>query len=816
MTKCFHCGDPMPPGEPITVCIDGEDRPVCCHGCAAVAQMIVGNGLEDFYRFRTGPSSRPDDDTADEWTVYDQPEMQADFVREIAGGTKEAALLVEGLYCGACSWLIEHTLQRDEGLVDVRVNPTTGRALLRWDPEKTSLSRLLRTMAAIGYRAHPLSGARLETLADGERKRALKRLVVAGLGMMQVMSYAVALYLGAFDAMDPVLAKFLRLVSLLVATPVVAYSARPFFQSAWRDLRARRPGMDVPVSLAIGGAYLASVYHTLIGAGEVYFDSVTMFTFFLLIGRYAEMAARHRASDATDSLTLLIPPAALRIVDGREEAVPVKRLQPGDPVRVRPGDTVPADGVVTEGRSRFDESMLTGESSAVERGPGEPVIAGSMNQGNPIAMEVHQVGQGTVLAGIGRLLDRAQSQRPRITRFADTAAGYFVLVLLMAAAGVALWWGLHEPARAFPVTLAVLVVTCPCALSLATPAALVAATGRLTRAGLVITRADAVETLARATHVIMDKTGTLTHGRLTVQQIQPLRGGDPTRLRAIAAGLEAGSEHPIAGAFRNAPAMRATGIRTVPGRGIEGAVEGHLYRIGRPQFVAELSGTPLPDFAADGNAVWVALGSGQGIEAVFRLMDTPRPEARETLHKLQALGLKTIIASGDRTETVAALADELGIDEFHGDMRPEDKLETVHKLQAQGAVVAMVGDGINDAPVLAGADVSVAMGAGTALARTAADAVLLADDMEMLAEGVRVARKTMAVIRENLGWAILYNAVAVPLAATGLVQPWMAAIGMSASSLLVVLNAVRLTRRRTPPACPTPQVGLSTTREATS
>jgi Cu2+-exporting ATPase len=613
--------------------------------------------------------------------------------------------------------------------------------------------------------------------------------------MMQVMMLAVALYSGADEGMDPALRTFLRWVSLLLTLPVVVYSAKSFFTSAWRDLKRRQLGMDVPVSIAIGSAFLASAWATVTDSGDIYFDSVTMFTFFLLAGRFLEMGARHRAGQAAEELVKLLPATAARLGDHGEERVPVSDLAPGDRVLVRPGESVPADGRITEGRSSVDESLLTGESLPQVRNPGDLLIGGTVNNESPLVMQVESVGEGTVLSAIVRLLDRAQTEKPSVARLADRVAGWFVAALLLLAAAVAWWWWQHDAVRAFAVTLSILVVTCPCALSLATPAAVTAATGALTRLGVLTTRGHALETLARATHVIFDKTGTLTEGRLRLESVVLVGDRDRESCLRLAAALEQASEHPIAHALCASvdSLAAASDIVATPGLGIEGSVDGQRYRIGVAAYVSGLQGLAReqPSVAGD-YPDGVVLGDAQGLLAHFSFADRLRAWAAESVAQLQGLGLEVELLSGDRLEAVQAVAQELGIARYRARCQPQDKLARINELQRQGAVVAMVGDGVNDAPVLAAAQVSLAMGSGTQLAHASADMVLLSEQLPHLAQAVRTSRRTLRVIRQNLGWALVYNLVAVPLAASGWVAPWMAAIGMSSSSLVVVLNALRL------------------------
>ena len=809
--SCFHCGLPVPPGSHYQVEIDGQTRAMCCPGCQAVAQAIVDGGLADYYRHRTATSLTAQNLVPEELqnlAIYDQPEVQRSFVTNEprdAAEIKQASLILEGIVCAACIWLNERHVNALPGVIEFRVNYATHRAQVKWDDTLIHLSEILHAIAAIGYIAHPFDPGRQEQLYKQEKSQALRRLAVAGLGAMQVMMLAVALYAGDYQGMESRMQTFFRWVSLLIASPVVLYSARPFFTSALRDLKRMQLGMDVPVALAIGSAYLASVWATLARTGEVYFDSATMFTFFLLAGRYLEMGARHRAGQAAEELVKLLPAMATRLTEKGEEVVAVAELAPGDRVRVKPGDSIPADGRVIEGSSSIDESLLTGESLPLTRSIHDEVVGGTVNVESPLIIEVERVGEDTVLAAIQRLLHRAQTEKPRLAGLADRIAGIFVGVILLLALIVGVWWWQHQPDEAFWVVLSMLVVTCPCALSLATPAALTAATGSLTRLGVLTTRGHALETLAQASHIILDKTGTLTSGRLQLQQVT-LRGSlDEGACLRIAAALEQASEHPVARALSHTvtDAPLARDVVAIAGQGLEGLVEGVRYRIGQPAYVTELLGH-VPADMVEGSQTEVWLGSEQTLLAAFSLNDTLRPGAGEAVADLRQLGLTPLLYSGDSEAAVARVAQQLGIEDFTARMRPQDKLQAMHDLQAKGAMVAMVGDGVNDAPVLAGAQVSLAMGSGTQLAQASADMVLLSEHLPHLPRAVEMARATLRIIRQNLAWAVLYNLVALPLAAMGYVAPWMAAIGMSASSLIVVLNALRLNKQYTqPPATKT-------------
>jgi Cu2+-exporting ATPase len=807
--NCYHCGQKVPEGIDLVVQVDDVLQPMCCAGCQAVAQAIVANGLTDYYRNRDAmPDSKRDalPEALGNLLLYDHAEFQKSFVRMLdeSGSEREASLILEGITCAACIWLNEQHLSRLPGLTGVDINFATRRARVRWDDSRVKLSDILAAVATIGYRAYPYDAARSEALAGKERRAALWRLFVAGFGMMQVMMYAIPVYLADGD-MAPDVELLMRWASLVLTVPVVLYSSAPFFRSAWRDLRLFRVGMDVPVALGVGAAFSASVWATVSNSGEVYFDSVTMFVFFLLGGRFLEMTARQKAVSVTEALTKLLPAFASRLVDypaSRTVAeVVASDLHIGDVVLVKPGDSIPADGCVIEGVSSANEALLTGESRPVPKRPGDFVTGGAVNSESPLVIRVEQVGEGTRLSAIVRLMERAATEKPRIVEFADKIAARFVAALLLVAAAVALVWWSIDPEKALWITVSVLVVTCPCALSLATPVALTVASGVLARAGLLVTRGHAVESLARATHFVFDKTGTLTRGQMRLLETCPLGNIDVTTCIAMAAALEQASEHPLGRALHQAAhdgAVVVSSLTNEPGNGVSGVCAERTLRIGRPEWVAELHGIPMPPsgvaLMASGDTV-IALGDETGWLALFRIGDELRPEAANLVRDLKAAGCEVVLLSGDAPVVARRVAAELGIEDIRAGISPQGKQEFVRLLQAHGALVAMVGDGVNDAPVLAQAHVSVAMGGGAALARTQADFVLLSENLDHLRQGLVISRRALQIIRQNLIWSFGYNFVALPLAMFGFVTPWMAGIGMSGSSLLVVLNSLRLQRQ---------------------
>ncbi len=806
--SCYHCGQAVPEDIDLQVDIAGQSRTMCCLGCQAVAQAIVDNGLEDYYRSRDALPESPREAmpaVLEQLALFDHQEFQKSFVRALGEHEKEASLLLEGITCSACIWLNEQHLSRMPGVTGVDINYATRRARVRWDERQIKLSDILTAIAAIGYRAYPYDAAKNEEISRKERREALWRLWVAGFGMMQVMMYAIPVYLAGDGDMTADIESLMRWASLVLTLPVVLYSSAPFFRNAWRDLRLKRVGMDVPVALGVGSAFLASLWATVTQSGEVYFDSVTMFVFFLLGGRFLEMTARQKALSVTEALAKLLPAFAQKLpnypASSEGEQVVVADLGVGDVILVRPGETIPADGRVIEGASSVSEALLTGESRPVPKAVGDTVTGGGVNNESPLMIRVDQVGEGTRLSAIIHLMERAATEKPRLVEVADRIASYFVGAVLLIAALTALGWYYVDPSKALWITVAVLVVTCPCSLSLATPISLTVAAGALAKDGLLVTRGHAIETLARATHFVFDKTGTLTTGGMRLVDIHVLGSSGREQCLAWAAALERVSEHPVGRAICLAAGETADRVATCEvfaeaGQGVGGLIDGRQYRIGRPGFAWQggLSSDPVvAEWLACGDTV-VALGVEGLPLALLRLGDEIRPEAAPLIAALRREGRRVVLLTGDANSVAQRVAGKLGIEDVRAGMTPAGKHECVTALQAEGAVVAMVGDGVNDAPVLAQAQVSVAMGGGAQLARTQADLVLLSENLDHLRSGLRRAKLTMAVIRQNLWWSFAYNLLAIPLAITGYVTPWLAGIGMSASSLLVVLNALRIQR----------------------
>ncbi len=786
MAGCFHCREPLPPSGALTVTVAGAPQQVCCAGCRAAVEWIHGQGLGDFYRLRCDDVGPGRASLAD-YTVFDRPAVLRYYAGEAVDGIAEITLALDGLRCAACTWLIERALGAEPGVLRVKVQPLTQRVTLRWRVDELALSALAGRLAALGYTPHLSDPTQVLDRIKRERRDALKRMVVAGVGMMQAMMYGVALYAGAFEGMDPTVRDFFRWVSMAVAAPVVFYAGQSFFVGAWREWQARRLGMDTPVALALALAFVASIYESMRGGAEVYFDSLTMFVFFLLLGRFAEQNVRHRAQVSLGVLSSGLPPLARRIEDGREVEVATLELAPGDTVRVAAGTTVPVDGVLLEAAAEVDEAILSGESRPLPKQVGDSVLAGSVAVSRPLTLRVERTGAATLLSSLARMADGAQAEKPASLAMAERVARVFVARVLVLTVLVGLFWVWYQPERAFEVALSVLVVSCPCALSLALPTALAAASQGLARLGVMVVRPAALETLAQVRQVVFDKTGTLTDGRIRIASMALANGVSREHALALAATLEREATHPIARAFAAAHSLSGeiSGRRQIAGEGVEALIDGRRYRLGRAAFALE---GRTPALAGD-----VLLAVDGAELAGFTLEDQLRSDAAAAIADLQSAGVATALLSGDSRSRVAALASRVGIGQWQAEQSPQAKIDALEQAQQQGPAL-MVGDGVNDAPVLGRAAVSAAMGQGADLAKAHADLILLGSRLRVLPQALALARRTMATIRRNIHWSYGYNALAIPAAACGLVPPWLAAIGMSASSIVVVWNSMRLLR----------------------
>lgn len=775
--------------------VDGVARAFCCTGCSAASRWICDAALGDYYALRSDVAARVAPDDGEDHAAWDRAELIEPHSRAV-DGSREITLVTDAMRCAACAWLIDRVLLRESGVLDAGANAITGRIRIAWNPAQVPLSHLVARLATLGYRVYLAGGEARERARRQARNTWLLRLGVAGLGAMQAMMFAEALYLDMAQQMPLATRDFFRWITFLLSTPVVFYAGWPFLAGMARELHQRAPGMDTLIAGSTLIAYGASLVETLRGGPHVWFDAAVMFVFLLLVARGLEQGARAFASARVDALARARPALVTREgAQGVHELVALDVLCIDDVVRVAAGEAVPADGVLLDADAAFDEALLTGESAPVRRRAGDAVLAGSLSR-DAARIRVSRVGADTWLSQLARLVEQAQASRPAVARAAERVSAWFVVALALCTLAVFFWWRQHDPSRAVEVAIALLVVSCPCALSLAIPAALGAAHGALARLGVLALKPDALDVLARVDRVVFDKTGTLGDGAPVLVACDTFGSFDTASVRRLAAALEAGSRHPLARALALPTSVAVavvSDLREIEGNGVEGEIDGQRWRIGRFAFVAALSMRGVEASRGDDGGVW--LGNADGLAARFSLREQARQDAVAAVAALRDAGVAVELCSGDGADTVAEFAGRLGIVDSIARCTPAAKLAHVRALQARGHRVAMIGDGINDAPVLAGADVSMAMGSGAALAHAAADFVITAPSLLRVPQAIALARRTRAVVRQNLAWAIGYNVIALPLAAGGHVTPWLAALGMAASSLLVTGNALRLLRK---------------------
>jgi Cu2+-exporting ATPase len=807
---CFHCGLPVPENQPApTLDVFGAERRFCCHGCQAVCKAIIDAGLDDYYRHRTDPAVSANrqlvPDFLSQVELFDRPEIQQDFVTQV-GAMRQAALLLDNIRCPACLWLNERHLRSLPGVVDVHIDDTTQRARVRWDPQAIRLSDILRAITDIGYIAHPYDATRSEQLNRLRRQRSTERLIFAGAVGMLVMNFSLATYVmvDTVPGEVPLWVTLGRWTSLLLALLLLAWPGQEFFAGAWNDLRHRRLGMDVPVVLGLSAAFMGSLHATVTGQGDVYFDSIAMFIFLLLLARRQELRGKLSAADRLDRLARIMPRTASRLdAAGEVTTLPVGELAAGDLIRLLPGEAMPVDGILVAGISSFDESLLTGEARPNIYQPGDAVVAGAVNGEQPVTLRVTHTVQHSAVSEIRQLVERGLEMRPRYALLAEQVASWFVAILLLIAAATALYWLRTDPGNWLSSTIAVLIVTCPCALALATPVALAVSAGRFIDMGVLPLRMRALDALACSDLFVFDKTGTLTSGQPAIAAVVPVAGLDEDTCLRHAAALAAESAHPVAHALRQLvpqPRIVTTHVENVPGAGIRAMIEGREWCFGKPGFAADSVSCDehtrgiIAGARTRGQLVSV-LANPEGVQAVLLFADPLRPGIKTMLAGLKDSGVRHfVILSGDAPDSVQKMGKQLDIEDARGGLSPAAKLAWTRAQQVQGRQLTMFGDGINDAPTLAAADVSISFADATDLANSSSDFLILGKDAAVLADARRLARRTRRNIRQNFAWAGAYNLIAVPFAAAGWIPPWGAAIGMSLSSLFVVMNALRLHR----------------------
>lgn len=798
-THCFHCDEPVDIHNSYSAIINGEEQTMCCPGCQAVAEAICDLGLSDYYRFRTEKPARPEllPDFLQQTGLYDNESIQNSFVDFHSDDTREANLIIEGLVCPACAWLVENRLSRLPGLLEIKVNFEARRCRLHWDDERISLSELLAAIVRLGYHAQPFNQASHEDILARENRQLLKQLGVAGLFGMQIMMIAVALYQAEWTGMESRFQFFFQYLSLVLCMPVLTYSAQPFFKGAWRDLKILRPGMDVPVALGLSLAFAGSVWATITQQGHTYYESVAMFVFFLLLGRYFEFSVRKKISQQVDVFSRIVPVIANRLNENGElEMVPVMELSVGETVRVKPGDSVPVDCILTCGPALVDESVITGESRPLNKESGDRLLAGSINTESIIDCRVEKISEDSCISHIQQLLNQALEQKSTLQSQTNRLASWFILFVLCVSTLVAGYWINQGDAQWLAITVSVLVITCPCALALATPLAVTAMIGSLMRNG-ILTRNNAIlERFPELTDVVFDKTGTLTHGRLAIDKIISTSFMDEQQAIRYAAAIEQSSSHPLAQAFMDKAVGQdlppAKNLQHKTGAGLSATLDNTQYYLGSANYIETILKNKICSPIANQDCSLIVLSDREQVLAYFYLSDQIRPEASKVIQLTKERGLSTTILSGDCEAAVAAVSEQLRVDHFQSELKPDDKLSIIRDLQSRGKTVLMLGDGINDGPVLAGADVSIAMGHSSDLIKNTADIIFLNHSLGNFFRLVMMSEKTRRVIRQNITWAISYNCLALPAAITGLVAPWLAALGMSLSSLLVVLNSARL------------------------
>ncbi|WP_084003013.1 heavy metal translocating P-type ATPase [Methylophaga muralis] len=804
-SDCFHCGLPIKHQGEFVALIQSTSHQFCCHGCKMACQTIYAAGLQSFYnKTPEGESLAPPPDTANDFHAYDIDEIQADYVDSL-DEKRTIHLLIEGIHCAACVWLIEHALYKLPGVLAADVNLTAKRCRIRWDNRETSLSVLMQHLAKLGYAAVPFDPDTAEGALAKRHRGLVYRMAFAGFAMMNLMWVSIALYSGAAE--DEFRDLF-HWVGFIIATPTLLYSGYPFFRNSISGLRSRYLTMDLPIAIGATATYLYSSYITFTGSleGEVFFDTVVNFIFVILIGRYLEALSKRNALSATRRMLELQPKLATVITEGIQQTLPIRSVKVGDLVLVRPGENIPVDGVVTDGESAVDESMLTGESQPVRKQLNDTVVAGSINGEGAFTVRAEQVLRHTALAKIIALMDEAQTSKAPIQTLADKIVPWFVVITLTLATLTFLFWMGSDFEIALLASASVLVVTCPCAFGMATPMSIAVASGVGATNGILIKQGVALESLSRVTHYVFDKTGTLTEGRLQLVESFPAEGISEQSLLQIAASAEQQSEHGIAKTIvsaaqqQNLTLLNISAFYASPGRGVEAQIDGDKIFVGTADWMISHDVTLNSQWQSKVDQLeqqgisCVFVASEQKLIGILGLFDTLRDDAKTMIADMLANGLKVTVLSGDRQQVVNSVTADLGNIQRLAEVLPADKRQVIQQLQQQGDCVAMVGDGINDSPALIQADVGIALASGTDVSIESADIVLSHNQLSQVALARKLAARTLRTIRQNIVLSISYNVIMVPLAMMALVSPLLAAITMPISSLLVIGNAARISR----------------------
>ncbi|WP_339720014.1 heavy metal translocating P-type ATPase [uncultured Paraglaciecola sp.] len=784
--NCFHCGLQVTPQFTYRTQVMGKQQVFCCPGCCAVAEAIVNNGLEDYYHYRSEfaeKASENEDNLLDKLKVFDDDNILQEFI-EANDNAREIQLTISGINCAACGWLIEKQLAKIQGIMKVGVNVSARRATVSWDNQQIKFSQILSHIEKIGYHAKPFQAEQHEATFRQENKDFLKRLGLAGLMTMQVMMLNIGVFFDLFGHIDAQTKQYFNWISLFLTTPVILYSASEFYSSAWRALRSKMVNMDVPITLALSLTYVSGVFATVQNNGQTYFESLCMFVFFLLTSRYLEHSARYKASQLSANMLEYMPTTATLIAGDKLTPVLAKSLVAEQLVLVKSGEMVPVDGEIIEGQGQLDEAMLTGEFDLVSKTIGETVFAGTVNQLGTLTIKVNKSLKHSMLNQINMLQNKALLNKPKIATLADQFSQYFVMAVLVISLCSYIIWLQIDASQALWITISILIATCPCALGLATPSALSCAMAHLNSKGVLLKRADSLEQISQVDWVALDKTGTLTEGKFTLAECICAENQDKERCLELAASLEQFSSHPIAKAFREiAHAYPVTDFSAQIGQGVTGNIDGDSYKLGSLHYID----VEVPTQMQSCNVFLACQGK---VLCGFLLTDKVRSTSVALINDIKAKHL--VLLSGDIPAVVEDVAKTLNIPHWLAQQTPEDKLSVIKQAQTDKHVVLMVGDGINDGPVLAQADVSVTLGAGSDLAKSSADVILLDNSLEKISLVFAIAKRCKVKIIQNMSWALGYNLLVLPLAVCGLLSPWMAVVGMSLSSFIVVVNSIRL------------------------
>lgn len=810
---CHHCGLPIPHGVVIKENYNDGNLLFCCHGCHGAFLIISGSGLDRFYKQRDWPEAGFPEGVYN--SNFDAAALLP-YVISHAANRAEISFLVDGIRCATCVWLLERVLNKKEGVEDIRVNYGSHRARIIYDPEVTAPETLFATISRLGYLPRPFSRNAIHEAAAREQKTLLIRFGTAAFLSMQLMGYSLALYAGYFQGIDSSIRQIIQYFAAAVTTPVVFYAGWPFFSGALRSLLNRAPNMDLLIALGVSTAYFYSLYSMLQG-GEVYFDTAAMIVTFILLGRLFENSARNRSMSGIDKLLQLAPDMA-RMIEG-ETIRPIQsiNLKPGDQIQVLPGERVPVDSVVVAGQSEFDEATITGEALPICRSAGDQIASGSLNISSSITLRVTRIVAESFISRMNHLVEEAQNRKAPVQSLADRVASIFVPLVITLASATWGYWLLSGAGQTTAMlnAVAVLIVACPCALGLATPTAVLVATGQAALSGILFRGGDILEAVSRADTIAFDKTGTLTRGQPAITDIIPAAGISQQQLLTYAARAAAGSTHPLALAImtrarvENNHVAPVNSIKTIPGRGLVADSDNLRFRLGNRIFLQE-NNISLPIQQQYANTE-THLAVGSRYYGLFLFNDPLRNEASQTIQLLQKLGLRTVLLTGDRAEPTLQVTKQLGIDSFQTAMQPADKAEWIGNEQKTGHTIIMVGDGINDAPALAQADIGCAMAGGTDIALETSDLILTKPDLAKLYYAITLARRALSTIRQNLFWAFSYNLVAIPLAATGRLAPVWAAAAMATSSIIVIGNSLLLGRTLKKKSCHQPDRPLKST-----